>query len=261
MTAGRLVDAGSRFVGSALGPVFGTVAAVRKARALHPRGTVTAATLRRISHPVTGVEWLDRSDDERVTVRFSRSAGLPAPLPDVLGLAIAVPLGSGRRGDLLLSTAGRAPVLRHLLVPRLDPLGSAYTCLIPYQSRRGAVMLGALPDGAGGLRLAYARPVGAWHPFADLVLDAAATGSGTSAAEPAADPAADAAAGPDDPALDLDPVLNPLPGLRLPTALARLREPAYAWSRRQRHAAGDLDDAAGSLDADPASGADQATQP
>jgi hypothetical protein len=242
MRAGQVVDVGSRSVGSALGAVFGTVAALRRARALHPRGTVTGATLRRVPHPPTGVDWLDQPDDERVTVRLSRSAGLPAPLPDVLGLAIAVPLGSDRRGDLLLSTAGRAPLLRHLLLPRRGALGSAYTCLVPYESSRGAVMLAALPDGETGLRLAYARPRGPWQAFAELVLDLPATG-------------------PDDPALDLDPVLNPLPGLRLPSALARLREPAYARSRRQRHAAGDLQAGARSLHANAAIGPDEAPHP
>ena len=228
MTSTRedVLDRGSRTVGSALGAVFGTVAAVRRARALHPRGDVVQATLRRLPHPPTGVAWLDETADARVSVRFSRSAGLPAPLPDVLGLAVAVPLPDGGRGDLLLSTAGSRPVLRHLLLPRRDPLGSAYTCLVPYTSDRGPVMLAALPATAtsdrpsegGVLRLAWANPRGPWQPFAELVLGGA-TG--------------------DDPALDLDPVLHPLPGLRVPAALARLREPAYARSRQQRHAAGD----------------------
>jgi hypothetical protein len=220
---------GSLF-GAALGPVFGTVAAVRRARALHPRGVVVDATLHRLPHPPTGVEWLDGPDDERVTVRFSRSAGLPAPVPDVLGLALAVPLPDGSRGDLLLSTSGRAPVLRHLLLPRRDPLGSAYTCLVPYVSDRGPVMLAALPQD-GELRLAYAGPRGPWQAFARLVLD-----------QP---PTTDAPAGvdgrpADDAGLALDPVLHPLPGLRVPDVLARLREPAYARSRQERQAAADL---------------------
>ena len=219
------VDRGIRSVGSALGNVFGTVAAVRRARALHPRGAVVPATLRRLPHPPTGIAWLDETEDARVSVRLSRAAGLPAPLPDVLGLAIAVPLHGGRRGDLLLSTAGSRPLARHLLLPRRDPLRSAYTCLVPYSSAVGPLMLAALPpdsrDGGEALRLAWAAPRAPWQPFAELVLDGAV------------------GAAADDPALDLDPVLNPLPGLRVPAALARLREPAYARSRRQRHAAGD----------------------
>jgi hypothetical protein len=230
----RALVRADRTLGSLLGDVFGAVAAVRRARALHPRGAVVTAGLHRLPHPPTGVAWLDEADDARVTVRFSRSAGLPAPLPDVLGLALAVPLPGGRRGDLLLSTAGRAPVLRHLLLPRRDPLGSAYTCLVPYASDRGPVMLAALPDHDGGLRLAYADARGPWRPFARLVLDAPPA---TEAA-----PGADGRPGRpvDDAALELDPVLHPLPGLSMPPVLARLREPAYARSRRERHAAGDL---------------------
>jgi hypothetical protein len=236
-----VLDRANRTLGSLLGSAFGAVAAVRRARALHPRGAVVSATLHRLPHPPTGVAWLDGTDDVRVTIRFSRSAGLPAPLPDVLGLALAVPLPGGRRGDLLLSTAGRAPVLRHLLLPRRDPLGSAYTCLVPYASERGRVMLAALPDD-GGLRLAYAGPRGPWQPFARLVLDEPPVTEAPQRADgaPVDDaPVDDAPA--DDAALELDPVLHPLPGLRVPDALARLREPAYARSRRERHAAGDLE--------------------
>jgi hypothetical protein len=219
-----VIDRGSPTAGRALGAVFGTVAAVRRARALHPRGGVVPATLRRVPHPPTGVAWLDETQDSRVSVRLSRSAGLPAPLPDVLGLALAVPLPGGGRGDLLLSTAGSRPIARHLLLPARDPLRSAYTCLVPYASDRGPVMLAALPLDATVLGLAWATPRGPWQPFAELVLDGARGPSD------------------DDPALDLDPVLHPLPGLRVPAPLARLREPAYAASRRRRHAAGDAPD-------------------
>src|SRR4051794_9234328 len=221
ITRNDVLERGSRTTGRALGAVFGTVAMIRRARALHPRGAVTAATLRRLPHPPSDVAWLDVTQDVRVGVRLSRSAGLPAPLPDVLGLALAVPIGDGRRGDLLLSTAGSRPVARHLLLPARDPLRSTYTCLVPYQSDRGPVMLAALPADGDVLRLAWAEPRGPWQPFAELVLDDVPGAFG------------------DDPSLDLDPVLHPLPGLRVPAPLARLREPAYARSRRQRHAAGD----------------------
>ena len=228
----QVLDRANRTLGSALGTIFGAVAAARRARALHPRGAVVGATLHRLPHPPTGVDWLDQDGDERATVRFSRSAGLPALLPDVLGLALAVRLASGRRGDLLLSTAGRAPLLRHLLAPRRDPARSTYTCLVPYVSDSGHIMLSALPDEDGVLRLAYAAPRGRWHPFARLVLDTPAATQ--------APPRDDGTHAADDPALDFDPVLHPLPGLRVPDALARLREPAYVRSRRERHAAGDL---------------------
>jgi hypothetical protein len=46
-----------------------------------------------------------------VLVRFSRGAGLPDALPDVLGIAIRIPDadGAGHPQDLMLSTGGGSP--------------------------------------------------------------------------------------------------------------------------------------------------------
>jgi hypothetical protein len=59
-----------------------------------------------------------------------------------------------------------------------------------------------------------AAPRGGWHRYGLLRLTAREGGPG-------------------DPPVSFDPVLNPLPGLRFPTSLTRLREPAYASARRR----------------------------
>lgn len=210
-----------RSAGVVLGGVFGAVARLRpgSSKALHPRGQVTTGTLVRYgAAPTTGVDWLDGAGTDDVLVRRSRSIGLPGPLPDVHGLAIRVPIGRTRGGDLLLATTGTRPGTRHLLVPtRSDrhPL----TTLLPYRSPAGPVLLGAFPEpGSAVYELRVATLAGRWRPFGALAVD-----------EP------DGVDGADGTDLDVhfDPVLNPLPGLPSYGWVSRLREPAYAASRRQ----------------------------
>jgi hypothetical protein len=55
-----------------------------------------------------GVPWLDDPGTDVGIVRFSRAAGLPAPVPDVLGLALRLG-AAGRQHDLLLATTGMRP--------------------------------------------------------------------------------------------------------------------------------------------------------
>ena len=60
------------------------------------------------TRPEIGIPWLDAAATDPAVVRMSRGAGLPAPLPDLLGLAIRLP-GGAEPVDLLLSTTGRRP--------------------------------------------------------------------------------------------------------------------------------------------------------
>src|SRR4051794_39078712 len=62
---------------------------VRGRRVLHPRGTTLSGVLT-VTGGDTGAELLDRPGRHDVLVRLSRSAGLPAPLPDVHGVAVRV---------------------------------------------------------------------------------------------------------------------------------------------------------------------------
>ena len=138
--------------GRALGGLFGAVARARggPVRALHPRGEVGPALLRRQPGATpSGVAWLDDPGDERVQVRLSRSVGLPTPLPDILGLAVRVPVAGERVGDLLLATTGTG---RHRAVPAAPgaaPYGAAYTTLMPYRTLSGPLLLAAFPVSSG----------------------------------------------------------------------------------------------------------------
>ena len=97
---------------------------------LHPDGAVLPGTLHRVGAPTTwGSRWLDATGEHEATVRLSRSAGLPPPLPDILGLAIRVRI-DGRDADLLLSTTGRGPVgqVRCCGRARIRVVGSTPPC-------------------------------------------------------------------------------------------------------------------------------------
>jgi len=204
-----------RTAGAVLAAVSGRVARLRGAKPVHPRGSVVRATLRRTGAARPwGSPWLDEPGEDAAVVRLSRSIGLPAPLPDVLGLALRT-TGADGDHDLLLSTTGSGRLTRFLLAPRRSAAGARYGSVLPARSPRGLVVLAAVPVAGGGgarLRLLAATPTGKEEPFGELLLHGPLDG-----------PDAD---------LAFDPVLNPLPGLAVPAALAALRGPAYAAARR-----------------------------
>jgi hypothetical protein len=189
-------------------------------KALHPRGAVCQGLLRRQGCSwTTGVSWLDNAGNDQVLLRFSRSVGLPKPFPDVLGLAMRIPVDGDGYGNLLLSTTGAGRLSR--FVPRPARRRRAvYSCLIPYQAPTGPLLLAALPtdDDGSQFELVCARLRGAWSPFGRL------------AVLPASDCGQDAP-------VSFDPVLNAVPGLDNYTWAAQLRRFGYAASRRARGAA------------------------
>jgi hypothetical protein len=217
----------ARLAGSFLGGLSGAAALARGDKPLHPRGRVLDAVVRRTgTSEQFGAVWLDEPGEDRGLGRLSRSIGLPAGLPDVLGLALTFETADGERHDLLLATTGLSALTRFLLIPRRHPAVSRYSTLLPYVTDRGPVVLAATPLGAGStgrgggpdaedlaFRLLVAPPRGTWRQFGTLDLTARRDRE-------------------DDPPLRFDPVLNPLPGLRWSPLLARLREPAYAAARR-----------------------------
>jgi hypothetical protein len=227
-------------VAVSLGAVFYAVGRLRRGRRkpLHPDGAVLPGTVHRDGAPTSwGAPWLDATGEHEATVRLSRSAGLPAPLPDVLGLALRVRV-DGRDADLLLSTAGRGRVGRFFLRPRLSPGRGAYTTLLPYRSPRGPVLIAAepeqprrLPPDPAGLAdrlaaepmrftLSCAAPRGPWRQFGTLEIGGASLRPSDRA-------------GVDAP-VSFDPVLNPLPGLVMYDAVGRVRATTYASARRAR---------------------------
>lgn len=225
---------GTSPVGAVLGVLTRAVTAVRGARPLHPDGATLRATVVRHGSPrPTGARWLDEPGTDRGVARVSRSGGVPAPLPDVQGLALRLD-GVDGPSDLLLSTTGLGRVTRFVLTPHHAPSGGAYGSLLPYRTPSGPVLLVAEPerrvlpsdpgtlarelaDEPWRLRLGHATPTGRWHEFGELVVGGPAQATVDSV-------------------LRFDAVLHPLPGLALAPWAARLREPSYASARTHRPA-------------------------
>lgn len=220
----------ARAAGRLVGLPLAGVARLRHGKPMHPRGAVFSAVLeregRRTGTP-WGVPWLDTAATGEAVVRLSRGAGLPAPLPDLLGLAVRLPSDAGPPVDLLLSSTGRGPVGRLLPALRRDS-AAVYSSIMGYRSDRGTIRIAALPEddavpsepgplarevARDGLSftLAAAEGRGRWVPFGRLVLG---------------DPAE-----PLDPGLRFDAVLHPPPGLVADGPMARFRAPAYARAR------------------------------
>jgi hypothetical protein len=226
-----------RTAGRAVAVPLGALARRRRGKPMHPRGAVLDAVLERAGGPAGwGVPWLVGGGEQAALVRLSRGAGLPTPLPDVLGLAVRLPGTAGAEDpvDLLLSSTGRGRLTRWVPVLRRDAV-AVYSSIMGYRTAAGPVFLAALPEpGAGpviaepgpltaaaragrlAFTLAAARGAGEWQPFARLRLLA---------------PVPEV-----DPDLRFDAVRNPPPGLVPDGPMARFRAPAYAAAREGRDA-------------------------
>jgi hypothetical protein len=164
----------SRF-GRAVDLVVQAASALRGERVIHAKGHAFSGQLTLLADASALDVPLTRGPRERpVLVRFSRGAGLPDALPDVLGIAIRVPDadGAGRPQDLMLSTGGGSPLLRRMLVPRWDYRTSTYTSLVSYEVGGRDLVVAALPEGDDFL-LATAEGGSAWMPFGRLSVDEA----------------------------------------------------------------------------------------
>jgi hypothetical protein len=135
------------FVGRALGGAFFLLGKARGRKALHPRGEVLEGLIgRRGAVGRTSVTWLDEAGTNHVAVRFSRSLGLPAPHPDILGLALRIPTQPGQFGDVLLATTGTGHIGRYVLWQARRHGLRAYTSLFPYKTPTGPLLLAAIPS-------------------------------------------------------------------------------------------------------------------
>jgi hypothetical protein len=220
----------ARRAGNVVAVPLAAVARMRSGKPMHPRGAVFDAVLERWGcTPALGVPWLDASGQDRVVVRLSRGAGLPAALPDLLGLAVRVP-GDDGPIDLLLSSAGLGRLTRFVTVLRRDA-ACGYSSIMGYRSDAGTIRLAARPervavpsDPAAQAADVAVRPVRfflsaapglrPWRPFGRLTLLAPAE--------------------PLDPDVRFDAVQHPPPGLVADGPMARFRAPAYAAARRAR---------------------------
>ncbi len=210
----NLAPAVTEAAGRAFAAVFRLFKLVRPDRPIHPKGIGLAGELARTGTPggPSGLDWLDVPGNDAVVARFSRSVGLPAGLPDVLGLALRI----NNTTDVLFSSTGWRVPGRFLLQPRLDISSANLTTMMPYRGRNGAVLLGlrtiSLPsgsvaDGEWVLGLYWATPAGQWRQGGELRLR----------------PYPDSA----DTQLRFNPIRNPPPGAQIYDWTRRLRERSY----------------------------------
>lgn len=119
---------------SPIATAFGLASRLRGARAFHPRGIVVHATWRpaAAAGPLRGSPLV--AAEHPAVLRLSHGVGLPPALPDVLGWAVKVldVYGPGRDQDLLLASAGRGRLGRHLLRPGRDLSRATLSSLLPY---------------------------------------------------------------------------------------------------------------------------------
>ncbi|HEX2850483.1 MAG TPA: hypothetical protein VHN98_08010 [Acidimicrobiales bacterium] len=175
---GAAVDATAGRVASL---AFGALSALRGRRVFHPKGVARLATFDTTDFAARG-RWgaalLDEAARRRAVVRVSRGIGLPEPLPDVLGVAIRVEDAPGGvdHDILMVTAAGRAPLVRRLLVPALRPVARPYSTLTPYQTGTGLhILLGAHIASPDRIVVEAARIGGPWEPVATVDLGAALT--------------------------------------------------------------------------------------
>lgn len=139
-------------VAAATGAFWGALSMLRgRRRSLHPIGDAYEATFvvppRR--DPI-GADLLDEPGERRAIVRFSRGAGLPEPLPDILGVAFRVldAHGPGGHQDFLLATSSGLPVAHHALLPAKSYFDRTFSSVLVYSIGGATRLVGAVPRSA-----------------------------------------------------------------------------------------------------------------
>jgi hypothetical protein len=196
----RPADVLAGVAGIGTGAVLAAGAALRRGKVVHPHGVVFSARLDVAGTAAAprAAQLLSRAAEHRALVRFSRSLGLPRPLPDLLGLSIRVldAYGEGRHQDFLLVTSADLPVVHHVFLPASDTQQRPYSSSLPFRAGSERFIVGAVPDAhgprpdgpdelarvraaaaTGRLRftLAVAPPLGRFAGVADLLIGEPAT--------------------------------------------------------------------------------------
>lgn len=204
--------------GWTLGAVLGAAGRVRHGKPLHPRGGVYSGTLTVHGGRRWAVPALDEPRETLCLVRESRAMGLPAPLPDIHGIALRVELPEGP-ADLLFATTGVGRLGRYVLQLRRHER-HPMTTLMPLRTAAGALQLRLDPAGPQEWRVSGASPADRrWEPVGQLVREARPV---------APDP---------DPPIRFDPVRNIPDGTSTYRWIRLLRDPAYVLARRWSPAA------------------------
>ena len=127
--------------------MLGAIAAVRRGKAVHPHGAVHAARLVLDGTGPSGSTLLGTAGEHRAIVRFSRSVGVPRPIPDLLGMSIRVldAYGQDEHQDLMLVSSADLPVAHHIFLPASDVQQRPYTSSLPFRAGDERFLIGALP--------------------------------------------------------------------------------------------------------------------
>jgi hypothetical protein len=136
-------------IAAATGAFWGAVSRLRGGhRSLHPIGDSYEAkfVVPERREPL-GAALLDEPGERRAIVRFSRGAGLPEPLPDILGIAIRVldAHGPGGHQDFLLATSSGLPVAHHALLPATTFFDRTFSSILVYSIGGATRLVGAEP--------------------------------------------------------------------------------------------------------------------
>lgn len=137
--------------GFGIGAVLAGVAAARGGKAVHPTGVVYGATLVVEGAPDAprGSQLLATPAEHPALMRFSRSLGVPRPIPDLLGVSLRVPdvYGPGGRQDFMLVSSFDLPVLHHVFVPAGgDTQQRPYSSSLSYRAGDETFLIGVVPD-------------------------------------------------------------------------------------------------------------------
>lgn len=183
----RVVDAVG---GTASAAVLSAASAWRHARSFHPRGRTFRARLRIAGAARFAGSVLGDAGEYGGVVRFSRGAGVPEPLPDMLGLALRLTDADGAGGlqDLLMLSS--VPVVggRNVIVPQTDYGTCFYSSIDRLGVAGHTTVLGARPVVTGSpgslarlddlataiargqvaFEVAVASPLGPWTPVGTL---------------------------------------------------------------------------------------------
>jgi hypothetical protein len=148
----RMAGAISRVAGLPVAGVLASLAWLRGGKAVHPHGVTYSATFCADGASVapTGSCLLRERAERSAIVRFSRSVGLPRPLPDLLGVSIRVlnAYGDGRHQDFLMVSSVDLPLLHHVFLPATDVQQRPYSSSLPYRAGARTFLVGvrAAPD-------------------------------------------------------------------------------------------------------------------
>jgi pimeloyl-ACP methyl ester carboxylesterase len=136
-------------VGYGFGSLFAALAAVRHAKGLHPYGPAFSARVVIDGAPSApaGSTLLSEPGAHEAILRFSRALGLPAPLPDLLGVGVRVldAYAPGRHQDILCTSTVDRPLVRRIFLPARGFGARPYSSGVSYRAGGETFRLGVVP--------------------------------------------------------------------------------------------------------------------